>query len=267
LAETNLIYTTLAGAGPEISVATTGSGPAMVLLHGLGSSGRSWLPVLSALVPRFRLVIPDLRGHGNSGHPPNGYLPDNYADDLERVVEFSADPRPILVGSSLGGLVAMTWAKRHPDRARAIALEDVPLTGGIERVRFLDESAELAAMPVPDVIARYETEHPDWTPEDCAARAAIVTSTDPMVFHELREMAVSAGSIDYLEGLGSVTTPMLLIHGDIDTGGMVTATDAARFAGLGPKFRAVRIAGGSHALHRERTADFLHALFDFLDGA
>jgi pimeloyl-ACP methyl ester carboxylesterase len=267
LAETNLTYTTIAGAGPGVAVATTGSGPVMVLLHGLGSSGRSWLPVLAALESRFRLVIPDLRGHGNSGHPPSGYLPDNYADDLERVVDFAADPRPIIVGSSLGGLVAMTWARRHPERARAIALEDVPLTGGIERVQFLDESAELAAMPIPEVIARYHTEHPDWTSEDCAARASIVTSTDPMVFRELREMAAGAGRIDYLGGLDTVSSPMLLIHGDIETGGMVAATDAARFAELSPNFRAVRIAGGSHALHRERTADFLHALFDFLDGA
>ena len=252
--------------GPEIAFSSIGAGRTMILLHGIGSSGMSWMPVMGRLAERFRLVIPDLRGHGKSGHPTAGYSLNDYTDDLERTIVAGGEANPILVGHSLGGLTAVTWARRHPDTASAIVLEDMPLSGGIERAPVLQGWSQLAAMPIPEVAAHYAREHPDWSQEERQRRAEIITSTHPTVFTEMIEMSMRGTRVDYLADLISVASPICLIHGDLESGGLVPAEGAKRFAALGTNFSAVRIAGGSHSLHRDSTDAFLTAMLMFVDG-
>ncbi len=251
---------TIEGSGPAIAVSTVGDGKIAILLHGIGSSGRSWLPVMTRLARDFRLIMPDLRGHGQSGHPESGYRLEDYADDLERIVAWSGEPTPIVIGHSLGGLTAITWAKRHPETARAIVLEDMPLSGGPERAPMLEGWAALAAMTVEDAAAHYRAEYPGWSDEDYQRRAEIITSTHQAVFMEMRQHAMTGDGIDYLAGLSVIESPITLIHGDLEAGGLVPAEGAERFAAIGPNFRSVRIPGGSHSLHRESPAEFVAAL-------
>lgn len=248
------------GIGPELAVTTIGDGPTMILLHGIGSSGKSWLPVMSRLARTWRLIIPDLRGHGSSGKPDSGYLLGDYADDLARLVEWSGADRPIILGHSLGGLTTITWAKRNPAVARAIVLEDMPLSGGPERAPMLEGWAHLAAMSVEDAAAHYHSEYPDWDEIDCRRRAEVITSTHQSVFTEMRDGSMRGRGVDYLDGLDAITSPITLIHGDLETGGLVPAEGAARFAALGPNFNALRIPGGSHSLHRDQAEAFLAAI-------
>jgi pimeloyl-ACP methyl ester carboxylesterase len=254
------------GDGPDISLKVTGDGPALILLHGIGSSGMSWLPVITALANDYRLLIPDLRGHGKSAHPADGYLLDDYADDLERIVAFSADPRPAIIGHSLGGLTTITWAKRHPDTARAIVLEDMPLSGGVDRAPVLRQWADLAAMPVTDVEVFYAREHPSWTAEERSRRAKIITTTAPAVFTEMIDSSMQRPVIDFLVGLEEIRSPIHLIFGEIAAGGVVPIAGAERFAALGANFSALQIPGGTHSLHRDFTEQFLELTRAFLDG-
>jgi N-formylmaleamate deformylase len=258
---------TLTGGGPDIAIATIGAGPTMILLHGIGSSGMSWMPVVTRLADLYRLIIPDLRGHGQSGKPDSGYLLDDYADDLERIVAWGGEPHPLIVGHSLGGLTSITWAKRHPDQASAIVLEDMPLSGGAERAPMLEGWAQLAGMSVPEVIAYYELEFPHWERADTERRAEVITATNPAVFSEMVEYAMRGDGIDYLTGLEAITSPVLLIHGDVESGGLVPRDGADRFSSLGSNFLSVRIPGGSHSLHRDSAEQFLDAVRIFLEGA
>jgi pimeloyl-ACP methyl ester carboxylesterase len=226
----------------------------------------TWLPVMNRLAELYRLVMPDLRGHGASAKPANGYGLEDYADDLERIVAASGEPNPILLGHSLGGLTATTWARRHPGTASAIVLEEMPLSGGQDRAPHLEWSAQLAGMPVPDVISYYRSEFPDWTEADRVRRAETVTSTHPAVFAEMVELSKRGAKIDYLAGMDAITSPTLLIHGDEATGGYIPESGAERFAALGPNFQAVRIEGGSHSLHRDSAEQFLEAVRLFLEG-
>lgn len=260
-----LRYSLISGAGPDIAVSTMGVGPAMILLHGIGSSGMSWLPVIAPLAEHYRLIIPDLRGHGQSGKPTRGYLLGDYADDLERVVADCGGPNPIILGHSLGGLSAMTWAKRHPDDARAIVLEDMPVSGGPERGPMLQEWAQLAALPHDLVVAHYRQQFPHWTEEERERRAEVITATHPAVFAELMSESQREVRVDYLEDLRTIRSPVLLIHGDVAVGGLVTPGQADRFASLGANFEVARIPGGSHALHRDSTEEFLEAVTAFLE--
>jgi N-formylmaleamate deformylase len=185
--------------------------------------------------------MPDARGHGLSDHPPRGYLLPDYARDLAGLIAALALVRPAIIGHSLGGLIALTWALERPEVASGIVLEDVPLLGGPSHAPALEGWQALAMLSPAEAAAYYRREHPEWTEE-----------------------ALAAGQFDRVAPLAALRSPMLLVHGDETTGGMVRAADATRFAALSPRFSAVRIPGGSHSLHRERTREFLEAVWAFL---
>ena len=81
------------------------------------------------------------------------------------------------------------------------------------------------------------------------------------------DQSMRGNGTDYVPFLAPIRSPVLLIHGDEESGGMVPAGAAARLAALGPNFKAVRIRGGSHSLHRDSTEQFLEVLRIFLEGS
>jgi pimeloyl-ACP methyl ester carboxylesterase len=252
------------GAGVDIWISEVGSGPLLFAIHGIGSSGQSWLPVMRPLAERFHLVMPDLRGHGKSGKPGSGYLLDNYAADLDEM--FAAfDERPRILGHSLGGLVAIAWAKQHPDQALGILLEDMPMVLNNEQISRLDGWAQLASLSIDEIEAFYRREYPDWSEPDYRRRAEIMKSTDVPVFLELRDRAAAGGGLDMADWVHGITSPICLLYGDTEAGGLVSVERAVRFAAQGPNISAVNIAGASHSIHRDSTEAFLNATFTFFD--
>lgn len=238
--------------------------PPVLFLHGISSRHNTWRPVVDALADDHRLVMWEARGHGESDHPAAGYLLPDYAADLSALLDVLQIERPAIVGHSLGGMIAMTWAVDHPATARAIVLEDAPLRGGSEHVGRMEEWRAIAAMTVEGAAAYYRAEHPDLSDQEIERRATSVTATSEAVFTEMRDESVALGFIDRVAPLGPITSPMLLIHGDMETGGLVYPEDVERFAQVGPAFETARIPGGSHGLHRESTAEFLRLTLDFL---
>ncbi len=248
--------------GVTLAVTRVGEGPALILLHGIGSSGQSWLPVQDELARAFQLVIPDLRGHGASDKPASGYLIEDYVRDLGGLLDALALERFAIVGHSLGALIALAWATRNPSRAQALVLEDPPLRPG--NPGTFDHWIALASSPVEEVAARYHADFPHWSAEDCLRRARIITSTAIPVFSELRDAVATSGPADWIGQFQAIETPILFLHGDLAAGGVVAQEDADRFAAAVPHATVRRIAGGSHSLHREHTARFLAETLAFL---
>ena len=92
-----------AGATVRLSYDEFGSGPAVVLLHGLCGSRAYWKPVVEPLSKRFRVVVPDLRGHGLSPAPEGKYTMESMAADVIRLLDDLNIDRAVLFGHSLGG--------------------------------------------------------------------------------------------------------------------------------------------------------------------
>jgi pimeloyl-ACP methyl ester carboxylesterase len=241
--------------------------PPLILLHGIGSRAVSWWPVVDGLAAHFRLFAPDLRGHGASAKPATGYLLPDYAADLAGLLDALGLDRPRLLGHSLGGLVAVRWAAEHPETAATIALEDTTLGSGPHLAPAFDGWLALSRMTVDDAAAYYAREYPHWSAEDARRRAESITVVAPGVFEELRREAVTPERADRLDGVAAIRSPILLVHGDPETGSMLLPPDAARFTALLPRARLVRIPGGSHNLHRDSTEPFLDAVVPFLLGA
>ena len=99
--------------------------PTVVLVHGNGAFAQWWAPLVAALVPGWRVVAPDLRGHGASAWPSApDYRMADYDGDLAAVVGQLA-PGPIaLVGHSMGGRIALWYAGHHPTTLRALGMLD-----------------------------------------------------------------------------------------------------------------------------------------------
>lgn len=100
--------------GTELHFDSHGDGPAVMLIHGLGSSGADWAFQVPALRSTHRLIVPDLRGSGLSGKPPGPYSIDGFADDLWVLADHLEVERLSLVGFSLGGAVALAMALARP---------------------------------------------------------------------------------------------------------------------------------------------------------
>jgi len=97
-------------------------GPPVVLLHGLGATNASMLPVLADLAPDHRVLAPDLPGFGSSAAPNWDYDPVQLQRWLRAFLEAVDAPAAAVIGHSLGGRVALELALRHPDTAEALIL-------------------------------------------------------------------------------------------------------------------------------------------------
>ncbi|MEV6484008.1 alpha/beta hydrolase [Streptomyces sp. NPDC051576] len=98
--------------------------PTLLLVHGWGGDGREWSPHAEALAEEFRVVVPDLRGHGRSEVPDEGNTPVEMADDLAALVETLATGPVVAVGHSMGVQVVNLLAVRHPQLVRSVVALD-----------------------------------------------------------------------------------------------------------------------------------------------
>jgi pimeloyl-ACP methyl ester carboxylesterase len=121
--------------GHDVGYRTGGSGPVLLLVHGMAGSSDTWLPVLLPLAERFTVVAPDLLGHGASAKPRGDYSLGAFANSLRDLLVTLGHERVTLVGQSLGGGVAMQFAYQFPERCERIVLVS---SGGLgEEVNLL----------------------------------------------------------------------------------------------------------------------------------
>ncbi len=116
--------------GHDVSYRMTGSGPAVLLIHGMAGSSRTWRSVMPTLGERHLVVAPDLLGHGESAKPLGDYSLGAFASGLRDLLVALDIDRVTVVGQSLGGGVAMQLAYQHPEMVERLVLVD---SGGLGR--------------------------------------------------------------------------------------------------------------------------------------
>src|SRR5215208_589201 len=127
--------------GHRVSYRTAGSGPALLLLHGITNSSETWERAASLLSGRFTLIAPDLLGHGDSATPRGDYSLGAHASGARDVANALGHERVTVVGHSLGGGIAMQFAYLFPERTERLVLVS---SGGLGRdVHLLLRAASL----------------------------------------------------------------------------------------------------------------------------
>ncbi|MGH7819112.1 MAG: alpha/beta fold hydrolase [Candidatus Binatia bacterium] len=118
--------------------------PDFLCLHGLADTRRIWSGIAPGLATRGRVETIDQRGHGGSGAPPGPYRREDLAADAISVLDRLGVPRAVLVGHSMGGIVAMTAALAFPERVAALVLLGTASECNARAARWYDEIAEAA---------------------------------------------------------------------------------------------------------------------------
>jgi pimeloyl-ACP methyl ester carboxylesterase len=108
--------------GVRIRYFVGGDGSPLLLVHGLGGAASNWVELVPELVRRYRVLVPDLPGHGGSSPLPAAPTLSPFADVVAALAERERMLPATVVGHSLGGLVALRLALRHPDAVRALVL-------------------------------------------------------------------------------------------------------------------------------------------------
>ena len=127
--------------GHRMTYRTAGSGPVLLLVHGIAGSSATWDDVLPWLAERYTVVAPDLLGHGTSAKPRGDYSLGAYASVLRDLLGVLGHERATIVGHSLGGGVAMQLAYQFPDHCERLVLVS---SGGLGReVHLLLRAAAL----------------------------------------------------------------------------------------------------------------------------
>jgi pimeloyl-ACP methyl ester carboxylesterase len=108
--------------GHPVSYYEAGSGPVVLLVHGITSSADAWRAVIPALAEHHTVVAPDLLGHGGSAKPRGDYSLGAYASGLRDLLAALGHPRATVVGHSMGGGIAMQLAYQFPERVERLGL-------------------------------------------------------------------------------------------------------------------------------------------------
>ncbi|MCO5315093.1 MAG: alpha/beta fold hydrolase [Solirubrobacterales bacterium] len=116
--------------GHPVTFHRFGQGPAVLLLHGITSSSRTWKTVTTRLARDYTVIAPDLLGHGRSAKPEGDYTLGGYASGVRDLMIALGIPKATVVGHSLGGGIAMQFAYQFPQRVSRLALVS---SGGLGR--------------------------------------------------------------------------------------------------------------------------------------
>ena len=148
----------------DLAYSEQGSGLALVLLHGLGLDHSIWKSIARNCAPSARIIMPDLRGHGLSGTPEGIYTMDAMATDVKRLLDRIKIEKIVLAGHSMGGYVALAFAKEYPDLLNGLILvttnaDEDPPDKRQARILLTAEIEKEGAVAMADSLAYRLTDH------------------------------------------------------------------------------------------------------------
>lgn len=234
--------------------------PVVLCLPGLTRNGKDFYDLATALAARCRVLCPDMRGRGRSERDPDParYRPDRYCADMLTLLDLLGVARVAIVGTSLGGLMAMTLAALRPALVGPVVLNDVGPEldpRGIDRIKaYLSHPQPPAAAEV--VIARLARINadvfPDYGPDDWRALAMatcviegslMTTDVDPAIAQNL----LSGAELPDLWPLFGLLAgrPVMVVRGELSD--VLSAAAVQRMAGRLPGMQVLEVPGRGHA--------------------
>ena len=255
-------------------VTTRGRGPAILLIHGFTGRGTSWGRLATTLAERYRVVAPDLPGHGRTATPtePSRASIERTADDLVTILEERGWAPAHLIGYSLGARIALRLAIEHPSVVRSLVLESPSAGLATEDERAARRAADeararrLERHGIRAFVDEWERE-PVFASQAAMPRARAARQRAQRLHNRPAGLAVSLrgagqGSMEPLhDRLGDVQAPTLVIAGSLDA---IGCPRAAAIAAAIPNARFEPIEHAGHAPHLETPAAFRRLVLSFL---
>lgn len=266
--------------GHQVSFRRGGSGPVLLLLHGIAGSSRTWREVMPMLAERYTVIAPDLIGHGDSAKPVGDYSLGAHASGLRDLLALLGVERATIVGQSFGGGVAMQLAYQHPELCERLVLVD---SGGLGRevswiLRLLTLPGAEYVMPVlfphlarqsGNSIARFLFDRglrSERLAEMWRAYASLTEAANRKAFIRTMRSVIDPGgqSVSAMDRLYLAShLPTLIIWGERDEIIPVSHAYAAHEAIPGSHLEVME--GVGHFPHVERPLAFVAVLTDFME--
>ncbi|MFI7106920.1 alpha/beta fold hydrolase [Nonomuraea sp. NPDC050227] len=222
-----------------------GAGDPLVLLHGGLTDSRDFTGNLDALAERFRLLLPERRGHGHTPDVPGPFSMEAFADDTAAFIDETAGGPVRLAGYSAGAMVALWTAVRHPH-----LVERLVLISGCFHPDGMILRPSTDAPPPPPLVSAYAEVSPDGAghfPVVIAKAARSVTEDRPLT----------------PDDLAAVTCPVLVMTADDD---IVTLEHTLQMYRTLPAAQLAVVPQTSHLLLHERPELCVRLVGDFLTG-
>lgn len=236
--------------------------PAVVFLHGVTGCGDTYAFLHPEDLGGRRIVRVDLRGHGRSAHAPGTYRIPAFVEDVVELLRDIGGPPPVLVGHSLGGVIAWTVAQQHPELISAAFLEDPPL-----HFSQPDDAPSNRAIPVMEQMraATRQWRESGLSEAEVAARIAAAPGGELLCDGgpECRAYALLSMDMGVLDATidntiigdadvqAPVGVPVLVLAGDEAAGGAFPTRHVQRLAASHPEVEVVVVPGASHLIHHE----------------
>jgi len=252
----------LAANGETIHYVQEGSGPAVALIHSLGSSVHMWKEQINALKSKYTLIAIDCRGHGRSSAKGQAGIADA-AQDLKAVLDHLGVPACHLVGIDMGAAIALSFNTRWPAMVRSLVLADSaaePADGTSDLVAATREA--IAYISMQEFGTQYAAQHlmPTASFDVQDELADAVAKMDPKTYIQTMQSAM----LDpFVHMLPTVTVPTLVIVGENDTDTPRSAAEYLVQNIAGATLEVIADAG--HLSNLDNPAAFNAAVFRFLD--
>lgn len=253
----------------ELAFEDTGTGPAVVLIHGYPFNRSLWREQVEALSNEYRVVTPDLRGFGDSESSPGTLTMDQMAQDVAAVMDSLEIQHAVIGGLSMGGYVALAFYKQFPERVDALVLADTrPQADSEEAKQTRAQQAEKALKEGMAGIA--DGMLPKLlTPETVSKHPEVVKRVRDMMLKAKPEGAAAAllgmaSRDDHTKALSVIKVPTLILVGKDDA--LTPLADSETMHREIPGSQLVVIEGAGHVSNFEQTTVFNDALTKFLEG-
>jgi pimeloyl-ACP methyl ester carboxylesterase len=203
----------------DVSYEIAGQGPALYMVHGIGSRKTTWAPLVEALKNDFTCVYYDLRGHGDSPTPNVPYTLDQLVLDLEALRQKLGHEKIHVIGHSLGGMIGPAYARAHPDQTLSVGLLSTAAGRNDEDRGKLkavgDAMRQKGVMPViSTLVARWYTDaFIEARPDLIEKRKQQVADTPEQVFLSVFDIYSTTEMGPWLHDL---TCPCLVLTGELD---------------------------------------------------
>lgn len=245
------------------------SSPKLVFLHGLMGFGANWRKIVSGLENRFNILTFDQRGHGRSLKPKDGYAPEDYADDLVKILDNLGWQKIYLVGHSMGGRNALNFAVRFPQRVISLVIEDISPESKLSDVERYEKL--LGRVPTP---FKNKKEAKDFLLNEFGDPVLgnyfysnLVENDEGLVDwrfskHGILESVRMGRKVDRWDEWRSLKMPVLLVRGERSED--LTQSTFEKMLRENPNAKGVVIQNAGHWVHFDQPEEFIQNLDAFL---
>lgn len=264
----------------RIAVRELGAGPPLLLVHGMGTTGYSWRYVLAPLAQRFRLLVPDLPGAGDSDHPDRHLGADVQARSLLAIIDALGIRGAPVIANSMGGYLSMRAALLDAGAMSRLVNLHSP---GVPTAKMHVLRWAMRLLPSWAIVDRLIRRNPDrWVhknvhyyDESLKSREEQRVYAAPLreragrrtYYRQLRDTLDTGGMAEFVAALRArpFPIPLLLVYAPKDP--IVPPIVGERLAALVPQATLVKLTTGSHFAHVDATEHFLDAIDPFLTAA